>query len=465
MDEDDLQRQLKESSSPSVKRMAQRILRMKQMENQPQQPSMAGGGIIAFAGGGTPSASEELQQRVMQAKPTGDITTAPAPMQSNVLPAPREDAIAAANNVQPAKQPPNSLEAAMSDPNIPDVMKGQLADIQTKYARTTDDIIKEKRAAYEAAGVNPRNPEERANLMKERANADDEAKRNRYLQAAAFFARWGSTPGSTLAAGLTAVRERVPEIIEGEKEAKKIRMEINKSIASLDEATRLENKGEVDAATAIKEKDAEKMQAVYFKLSDIEMAAKKEEAHLKRQREADAARDQREDARYTMQTTSNERIHAAMNATQVQIEGMRNKSEQARLAGAAAERKDQLKWQDYQRMSKTAADELSKLDGLRSSKDYINNITIINRAEMQRDASEDKKIPPMYESSYNRATGEINKIENDIKARRDRIDKQMKEYETRTFGKTFEFNTETTPGKGNAGGKDRPLLTDPSLQK
>lgn len=273
MDEDDLQRQLKESSSPSVKRMAQRILRMKQMEDQPPQ-GMAGGGIIAFAGPTEennqslvtePTSSEILQQRVMQAKPTGDVMTQP---QGIVQAAP-----------PPAPKPrPNSLEAAMSDPNIPDVMKGQLADIQTKYARTTDDIIKEKKAAYEAAGVNPRNPEERANLMKERANADDEAKRNRYLQAAAFFARWGSTPGSTLAAGLTAVRERVPEIIESEKEAKKIRMEINKSIASLDEATRLENKGEVDAATAVKEKDAEKMQAVYFKLADIEMAAKKEAA-------------------------------------------------------------------------------------------------------------------------------------------------------------------------------------------
>jgi hypothetical protein len=491
MDEDDLQRQLKESSSPSVKRMAQRILRMKQMENQPQQPSMAGGGIIAFEkGGGAKLKPEDVvgPEDNSQARQAAGILLAPRdsgavsrnPVTPDIdasgvmpkLPEPKEAAVAKANNVQPAKQPPNSLEAAMSDPNIPDVMKGQLADIQTKYARTTDDIIKEKRAAYEAAGVSPRNPEERANLMKERANADDEAKRNRYLQAAAFFARWGSTPGSTLAAGLTAVRERVPEIIESEKEAKKIRMEINKSIASLDEATRLENKGEVDAATAIKEKDAEKMQAVYFKLSDIEMAAKKEEAHLKRQREADAAREQREDARYTMQTSSNERIHAAQNATHLAVAEMNNKAEQARIAATTAERKDQAKWHDYQRMTKSAADELSKLDALRSADDYKKSKEYITKAEALRDISADKTIPPMYQSGYEKAVANINRVEQDIQTRRGRIDRQMKEYETRTFGKPFEFNTDTTPanrpqvkGSASRGGESRPSLNDPSLQK
>jgi soluble cytochrome b562 len=445
MDEDDLQKQLKESSSPSVKRMAQRILRMKQMENQPQQPSMAGGGIIAFAGGGTPTSSEELQQRVMQAKPTGDITTAPVPMQSNVLPAPREDAIAAANNVQPAKQPPNSLEAAMSDPNIPDVMKGQLADIQTKYARTTDDIIKEKRAAYEAAGVNPRNPEERANLMKERANADDEAKRNRYLQAAAFFARWGSTPGSTLAAGLTAVRERVPEIIESEKEAKKIRMEINKSIASLDEATRLENKGEVDAATAIKEKDAEKMQAVYFKLSDIEMAAKKEDFRLEKQRQADEARAAREDARYATTTQSNERIHAAQNATTLQAERIRA---------------------DAMKENKASQNETNMLTRLTAAAQLQANVEKTIEAETAK---------PTYAQLVTRASMAetpdtlplITAAKKELALKQTSFDRMRKDAQD-----TVDFVREKAgmpkpkdTGTSGTGGKDRPLLTDPSLQK
>ena len=271
MDESSLQRQLKESSSPSVKRMAQRILRERQLEKQPQQPRLAGGGIIAFAEGDKVeeppelTAGQILQQRVMQGKPTGDVMAQPQGItQAAPPPAP--------------KAPPTALQATQADPNIPDVLKSQISDIQARADRSIPDIMKEKQAEYKAAGVAQRDPEVRANLMKERANAEDEARRNRYLQAAAFFARWGSTPGETLTAGLIAVRERIPEIVEGEKEAKKVRMEINKSIASLDEATRLETIGEIDAAAAVKEKDAEKMQALFLKLSEYQMQTQKENA-------------------------------------------------------------------------------------------------------------------------------------------------------------------------------------------
>ena len=493
MDESSLQRQLKESSSPSVKRMAQRILRERQLEKQPQQPqpSYAGGGIIAFEkGGGAKLKPEDVvgPEDNSQARQAAGILLAPRdsgavsrnPVTPDIdasgimpkLPEPKEAAIARANNAQPAKQPPTALQATQADPNIPDVLKSQISDIQARADRSIPDIMKERQAAYEAAGVAQRDPEERANLMKERANAEDEAKRNRWLQAAAFFARWGSTPGSTLSAGLIAVRERVPEIVENEKEARNIRMQINKSISSLDEATRLEKKGQIDEATAIKEKDAEKMQGLYLKLSDYEMAAKKEEAKAQRQREEDIAKETRMSQHDINIEGMRTKLQESINATQVQIEGMRNKSEQARIAASVADRKDEAKWRDYQRMSGTAATELGKLDALRSSKDYVKNKEFITKAEMQRDISPDKTIPPMYQSAYTKAVGEIDKVEQDIQARRARIDRQMKEYETRTFGKPFEFNTDPTPGnrpqvKGGAsrGGESRPSLNDPSLQK
>lgn len=471
MDEDDLQRQLKESSSPSVKRMAQRILRERQLE---KSPGLAGGGIIAFKEGDKVVApADDEQSRQAQGilfaapRPSGAVTENPT-VATPQAPLPQQA-------VQPAPAPKPTLtaqEAVQADPNIPDVLKSQISDIQARADRSIPDIMKERQAAYEAAGVAQRDPQERARLMQERANAEDETKRNRYLQAAAFFARWGSTPGSTLAAGLTAVREQIPQIVENEKEAKKIRMDINKSIASLDEATRLEKKGQIDEATAIKEKDAAKMQDLYLKLADYEMAAKKEQAKTERQREEDAAKEKRMAQHDINIESMRTKLQESVNETQIQIEKMRAKAEQGRAAESAASRKDESKWRDYQRMSQTAAGELSKLDALRSSKDYIKNVDIINRAEMQRDASPDKKIPAMYESSYNRAIGEINKIENNIKTRSERIEMQMKQYETRTFGKPFEFNAETTPGnrpqaKGNAarGGQSRPSLDDPSLQK
>jgi len=315
MDESSLQKQLKESSSPSVKRMAQRILRERQLEKQPQQPRLAGGGIIAFAEGDKvvePTSSEILQQRSMQGKPTGDVMTQP----QGIVQAPAAP--------PPAPKPVlTSQQAVQADPNIPDVLKAQVSDQETRMNRSIPDIMKEKQAAYEAAGVAQRDPEARANLMQERANAEDEAKRNRYLQAAAFFARWGSTPGSTLAAGLIAVRERVPEIVESEKEAKKIRMEINKSIANLDEATRLETIGKIDAAATIKEKDAEKMQTLYLKLADYEMASKKEAAAEAKMVKQEELRAEREKERDTRLTTSHETIAKAQIAANLEGERIR----------------------------------------------------------------------------------------------------------------------------------------------
>lgn len=430
MDEDDLQRQLKESSSPSVKRMAQRILRMKQMENQPQQPSMAGGGIIAFAEPTKennqslvtePTGSEILQQRVMQAKPTGDVMTQP----QGIVQA-------------PVSTPKTALEATQADPNIPDVLKSQISDIQARANRSIPDIMKERQAAYEVAGIAQRNPEERANLMQERANAEDEAKRNRWLQAAAFFAKWGSTPGSTLAAGLVAVRERVPDIVENEKEAKKIRMDINKSIASLDEATRLEKKGQIDEATAIKEKDAEKMQGLYLKLADYEMQAKKEEAKAQRDQE---------------HMTSLERMRKdiadSQNATHLAIADMQTKAERARIAASSADRADQAKWGQLNGIYKSSEAEITKINDIRNRKDYIDNKTLVDRAEVFRANDPEGKIPPLYATTYPKALQKINDLEKEIKDRKDRIQDRVRIFEKRTFGEGFDMNSDApqvTPG-------------------
>jgi hypothetical protein len=88
--------------------------------------------------------------------------------------------------------------------------------------------------------------------MAERANAKDEARRAQSLRMAEFFAAWGSTPGSTIVAGLKALQEKVPSIVADEREAAKIRRAINKDIAGLDKADRLEKAGAWDAAAKLK---------------------------------------------------------------------------------------------------------------------------------------------------------------------------------------------------------------------
>jgi len=381
-----------------------------------------------------------LQQRVMQGKPTGDVMTQP----QGIVQA-------------PAPTPKTALEATQADPNIPDVLKSQISDIQARANRSIPEIMKERQAAYEAAGVAQRNPEERANLMQERANAEDEAKRNRYLQAAAFFARWGSTPGSTLAAGLTAVREQVPQIVENEKEARNIRMQINKSISNLDEATRLEEKGRIDEATAIKEKDAAKMQDLYLKLSDYEMQAKREEAKAQRDRE---------------HMTSLERMRKdiadSQNATHLAIADMQTKAERARIAASTAERGEQAKWGQLQGIYKSSESAINGINDMRNRKDYTDSKTIVDRAEALRSLNPEGKLPPQFEQSYPKALAKINGIEQEIKDRKDRIQNRVNVFEKRIFGDNFDMNSDApkaTPGnrpqvKGNAarGGQPRPEI-------
>jgi hypothetical protein len=251
MDEEGLQKQLKESSSPSVKRMAQRILRERQMS---KAPGLAGGGIIAFAEPNKANnqslveesvkppqltAGQMLQQRVMQGEPTKDITKSPVGI------------------MQAAPAPTPKVEDTLS--NLPPFYKSmyEKADAVSKQPR--QEIAAELEAE---AGPNLGAQEQRAKMMSERVNTEDEARRNRYLRAAEFFASWGSTPGNTLVAGMTAVKANVANVIADEKEAKKIRMEIDKSIYALDEATRLEKKGYMDKAEAIKEKQAANMMKV-----------------------------------------------------------------------------------------------------------------------------------------------------------------------------------------------------------
>jgi hypothetical protein len=252
MDEEGLQKQLKESSSPSVKRMAQRILRERQMS---KAPGMAGGGIIAFKEPTEENnqslvtdekpvappltAGQMLHQRVMQGEPTKDITKSPVGI------------------MQAAPAPTPKVEDTLS--NLPPFYKSMYEKADAVSKKPRQEIAAELEAE---AGPNLGAQEQRAKMMSERVNTEDEARRNRYLRAAEFFASWGSTPGNTLVAGMTAVKANVANVIADEKEAKKIRMEIDKSIYALDEATRLEKKGYMDKAEAIKEKQAANMMKV-----------------------------------------------------------------------------------------------------------------------------------------------------------------------------------------------------------
>jgi hypothetical protein len=80
---------------------------------------------------------------------------------------------------------------------------------------------------------------------------------------------------------LNALQKTVPSIVSDEKEQKKAQREINKSIADLDNATRLEKRGEIDAAMALKQKAADDMKKLNEKFIDFQSQRERDEAQAK----------------------------------------------------------------------------------------------------------------------------------------------------------------------------------------
>jgi hypothetical protein len=284
MDEKGLQAQARESTSPSIRKMAQRLLRERQMSKQPQgtgpmgvqyqaaqpqMPSYAPGGIVAFKTGG--GANEEggedeamigMQERLAQ----------PAPTTGGIMGA--------------TTQPTTPIPAAPAGPS-PDVVKEAMRqrDLNTVQAnRSTADVIKEIQAERDASGIgdNKAREEYRSQQMAERANMKDEQERQRHMRLAEFFASWGSTPGPVLVAGMNALKQSIPGIITDQKEAKKARKEADKIIYDIDEATRLDKQGMHNEATARREKAAKQAEEYNKYLLTFQSARESDKNALER---------------------------------------------------------------------------------------------------------------------------------------------------------------------------------------
>jgi len=374
-----LNRQVKESSSPSVKRMAQRILRERQMS---KGPGLAGGGIIAFKEGSEepveakePTASEILQRRVMLGKPTGDVTNQPV----GILQAPPPPPAA-----PPA--PPPTREQAVQASNVPAELKSMFGAAQTESARPISDFAKELETEYKAAGVEQRSPEARAKLMKERANVEDEAHRQRYLRMAEMFAAWGSTPGPTLVAGLAAFKNSVPSLISDEKEAKKIRMEIDKSLAGLDESIRLEKRGLVDKAADRKAAAVKKMEDVYtevvkFKTKEVEDA---------RAADVQTKRDEGQFAQRTMEAQMQLEGTKYTADMRLRTEELQARTQQANRAADRANAQDSKKFSQFQTSADQERRVLADVSRAESSKAHQDDLTVIKQYSLMPKEQLDK---------------------------------------------------------------------------
>lgn len=128
---------------------------------------------------------------------------------------------------------------------------------------STEDIMRERNAEMERLGIkspDQLNAEERKRIGEERANAQDEQKRQVYLRMAEFFSNWGSTPGAPLAAGLKAMKETLPGVMDDSKAHQKLMHDLNKSESDLNRAVELEKAGRFDKASALKDAASKRLQ-------------------------------------------------------------------------------------------------------------------------------------------------------------------------------------------------------------
>lgn len=459
MDEKGLAEQAKESASPTIRKMAQRLLRERQMSKQPQgtgpmgvqyqaaqpqMPAMRGGGIIAFqqgaGGNGAMSAIEEggedeakigMQERLAQSAPTSDgimgATTQPT---------------------TPTPYAPQAGRAMQQAPDIPAFMKAEYADAEKRAAAPLSSFIAERRAALQEAGVADASEGQqklRAEMMAEKANMADEKERQRNMRLAEFFASWGSTPGPVLVAGLNAMQKTLPNIMADEKEQKKARREIDKSIADLDNATRLEKRGEVDAAMQLKLKAAEDMKALNMKFIDYQS-----------RRESDQS------------SAAASKYSADMQFRSEQLRSQTSALDRAARRETDADNKVFGQWQAA---AKTEGDVLARIQREENDKQHMADLNAV-KLGLQTGTGEDNKfdetkVPPVALAAMKEAQKRIADREKNWKSRIEQASRNTDlaydrvKLKPETAAKDYTRPT----GGSQAGASTRPALTDPSLQR
>jgi soluble cytochrome b562 len=464
MDEKGLQAQARESSSPSIRRMAQRILRERQMGEQnknpgaagvqyqaaqPQMPAMRGGGIIAFAQGktvyGGPSSEakegEEEARGIDQSGKTMDQRLAMPPTTGGIMGATAQPAT-------PVPVAPQVNRALQQSPDIPAFMKAEYAEAERRKNAPLSEFMAERRAAMQEAGVadvSEGQQKQRAELMAEKANMADEKERQKHLRLAEFFASWGSTPGPTLVAGMNALKQAVPGIVSDEKEQKKARREIDKSIADLDNATRLEKRGEVDAAMALKLKAAEDMKALNIKFIDYQS-----------RRESDQS------------SAAASKYSADM---QFRSEQLRSQTSALDRAARRDTDKDNKIFGQWQAAAKTEGDILGRIQREENDKQHMADLNAVKLGKQTGTDEDNKfdetKVPPAVLSAMKEAQARIETREKNwkqrIKTAAENTDLAYNRIAIRPEVATRDYTRPT--GEPQAGASTRPPLTDPSLQR
>lgn len=233
-----------------------------------------------------------------------------------------------------------------------------LADIRTAAKNAQDvanksqeDIYKENQAALKAQGLDT--SEARDQYLKaqqaQRAETEKSFQNREYLRKAQFFAKWGSTPGNTLVAGMSALKDTIPDVIQDSTEKRAALQLADKAIYELGEAVRLEKLGMWEKAAAQKLKAAETAAGLQEKLAT---ATANIEAHkISAKGSTDAA---------TIRTVSDEKI-----------QGMRDVVDKLKIDSDAATRRQAAQIHaDNQRADREGRSESKNQEAYRRAQEF-----------------------------------------------------------------------------------------------
>jgi hypothetical protein len=335
----------------------------------------------------SPAAAARDQDRLMAAR---SITSVPAPA---AAPAPTRQAATptAAPPAAPTGQGIASVPAPAEASPFADIQKA-IADQQALASRSDASAVKDIRA------ISPENiaaAEQRKNIMDERANAKDDAERQRSMRMAQFFAAWGSTPGPTLAAGLVALNKTLPDLIMDDKDFKKAKRDLDKAMYDIDNSIRLEDLGYAKEARESKEKAANRVAQLQAHLTSAQASAA-------------TAKTSAESSKYSADSRLKEaKIQAASSGADRQAN--RESRDEQRKYG---------QYQESLRLAEVVRDKTSKAE---SDPTQVKDLATIKTAELAA-SQNNGKVPDILKPGYDKAVKDVKARENGWTTARNKAD-------------------------------------------
>jgi hypothetical protein len=181
-----------------------------------------------------------------------------------------------------------------------------------------------------------------------------------------------------LAAGLAAFKNSVPSLISDEKEATKIRKEIDKSLAGLDESIRLEKRGLVDKAADRKTAAVKKMEDIYTKVVEF----KTKEVEAERAAETQAKRDETQNAQRTKEASMQLEGTKYTADMRLRTEELQARTQAANRAADRANQQDSKKFTQFQTSADQERRVLADISREESGKAHQGDIAVIKQYSM-----------------------------------------------------------------------------------